>query len=81
SLRTAGGAVPASVKEYQYFNSLSPEQQKTYLRVRGRPDAGGDANHIALVVYSFVERISTSAVKLPTNRYRSAICQLHNILP
>lgn len=41
SLRTAGGAVPASVKEYQYFNSLSPEQQKTYLRVRGRPDAGG----------------------------------------
>ncbi|HFU3101509.1 TPA: phage DNA ejection protein [Escherichia coli] len=42
SLRTAGGAVPASVKEYQYFNSLSPEQQKTYLRVRGRPDAGGE---------------------------------------
>ncbi|MFX1187445.1 phage DNA ejection protein [Escherichia coli] len=40
SLRTAGGAVPASVKEYQYFNSLSPEQQKTYLRVRGRPAAG-----------------------------------------
>lgn len=42
SLRTAGGAVPASVKEYQYFNSLSPEQQKTYLRVRGRPDTGGE---------------------------------------
>ncbi|MFJ1363558.1 phage DNA ejection protein [Klebsiella aerogenes] len=42
SMRSAGGAVPASVKEYQYFNSLSPEQQKTYLRVRGRPDAGGD---------------------------------------
>ncbi|EIH0551360.1 phage DNA ejection protein [Escherichia coli] len=42
SLRTAGGTVPASVKEYQYFNSLSPEQQKTYLRVRGRPDAGGE---------------------------------------
>ncbi|HBJ0173070.1 TPA: phage DNA ejection protein [Escherichia coli] len=42
SLRTAGGAVPASVKEYQYFNSLSPEQQKTYLRIRGRPDAGGE---------------------------------------
>nr|WP_241188956.1 phage DNA ejection protein [Escherichia coli] len=42
SLRTAGGAVPASVKEYQYFNSLSPEQQKTYLRVRGRPAAGGE---------------------------------------
>ncbi|EBG7039817.1 DNA transfer protein [Salmonella enterica subsp. enterica] len=42
SLRSAGGAVPASVREYQYFNSLSPEQQKTYLRVRGRPDAGGE---------------------------------------
>lgn len=42
SMRSAGGAVPASVREYQYFNSLSPEQQKTYLRVRGRPDAGGD---------------------------------------
>ncbi|EDJ8984931.1 DNA transfer protein [Salmonella enterica subsp. diarizonae] len=40
SRRSAGGAVPASVREYQYFNSLSPEQQKTYLRVRGRPDAG-----------------------------------------
>lgn len=42
SLRSTGGAVPASVREYQYFNSLSPEQQKTYLRVRGRPDAGGE---------------------------------------
>jgi hypothetical protein len=42
SLRTAGGSTPASVREYQYFQSLSPEQQKTYLRVRGRPDAGGD---------------------------------------
>ncbi|EDO4131968.1 DNA transfer protein [Salmonella enterica subsp. enterica serovar Typhimurium] len=42
SLRSAGGAVPASVREYQYFNSLSPEQQKNYLRVRGRPDAGGE---------------------------------------
>ncbi|HAK1936214.1 TPA: DNA transfer protein [Salmonella enterica] len=42
SRRSAGGAVPASVREYQYFNSLSPEQQKTYLRVRGRPDAGGE---------------------------------------
>lgn len=40
--RSAGGSTPASVREYQYFNSLSPEQQKTYLRVRGRPDAGGD---------------------------------------
>lgn len=38
----AGASTPASVREYQYFNSLSPEQQKTYLRVRGRPDAGGD---------------------------------------
>lgn len=42
SRRSAGGEVPASVREYQYFNSLSPEQQKTYLRVRGRPDAGGE---------------------------------------
>ncbi|MCB2246549.1 DNA transfer protein [Salmonella enterica subsp. diarizonae] len=42
SRRSAGGAVPASVREYQYFNSLSPEQQKNYLRVRGRPDAGGE---------------------------------------
>ncbi|EBO9195854.1 DNA transfer protein [Salmonella enterica] len=42
SRRSAGGAVPASVREYQYFNSLSPEQQKTYLRVRGRPDVGGE---------------------------------------
>ncbi|ENG1192871.1 phage DNA ejection protein [Salmonella enterica subsp. enterica serovar Newport] len=42
SRRSAGGAVPSSVREYQYFNSLSPEQQKTYLRVRGRPDAGGE---------------------------------------
>lgn len=42
SRRSAGGAVPASVREYQYFNSLSPEQQKTYLRVRGRQDAGGE---------------------------------------
>lgn len=42
AMRSAGGATPASVREYQYFNSLSPEQQKTYLRVRGRPDAGGD---------------------------------------
>lgn len=42
SMRSAGGATPASVREYQYFNSLSPEQQQTYLRVRGRPDAGGD---------------------------------------
>lgn len=40
--RAAGGSTPASVREYQYFNSLSPEQQKTYLRVRGRPTAGGD---------------------------------------
>jgi hypothetical protein len=38
----AGASTPASVREYQYFNSLTPEQQKTYLRVRGRPDAGGD---------------------------------------
>ncbi|HEJ7969408.1 TPA: phage DNA ejection protein [Serratia marcescens] len=43
SMRSAGGAVPASVREYQYFNSLSPEQQQTYLRVRGRP--GGDADN------------------------------------
>lgn len=43
SLRSAGGAVPSSVREFQYFNSLSPEQQQTYLRVRGRP--GGDANN------------------------------------
>lgn len=44
SIRAANGgsATPASVREYQYFNSLSPEQQKTYLRVRGRPDGGGD---------------------------------------
>ncbi|EEJ2567203.1 DNA transfer protein [Salmonella enterica subsp. enterica] len=42
SRRSAGGAVPASVREYQYFNSLSPEQQKNYLRVRGRPDVGGE---------------------------------------
>lgn len=42
SMRSAGGAIPASVREYQYFNSLSPEQQQTYLRVRGRPDAAGD---------------------------------------
>lgn len=38
----AGASTPASVREYQYFNSLTPEQQKTYLRVRGRPDTGGD---------------------------------------
>lgn len=43
SMRSAGGSVPSSVREYQYFNSLSPEQQQTYLRVRGRP--GGDANN------------------------------------
>lgn len=41
SMRSSGGQTPASVREYQYFNSLSPEQQKTYLRVRGRPDGGG----------------------------------------
>ncbi|HDS1237599.1 TPA: phage DNA ejection protein [Pluralibacter gergoviae] len=43
SMRSAGGSVPSSVREYQYFNSLSPEQQQTYLRVRGRP--GGDADN------------------------------------
>ncbi|WP_420283225.1 phage DNA ejection protein [Serratia liquefaciens] len=48
SMRGAGGAVPASVREYQYFNSLSPEQQKTYMRVRGRPDAGGGDNTVQL---------------------------------
>ncbi|HHK8215890.1 TPA: phage DNA ejection protein [Serratia marcescens] len=48
SMRSAGGAVPASVREYQYFNSLSPEQQKTYLRVRGRPDAGGGGSIVQL---------------------------------
>ena len=42
SMRSSGGQTPASVREYQYFNSLSPEQQKTYLRVRGRPDGGGN---------------------------------------
>lgn len=42
SMRSAGGATPSAVREYQYFNSLSPEQQQTYLRVRGRPEAGGD---------------------------------------
>ncbi|WP_447314618.1 phage DNA ejection protein [Klebsiella michiganensis] len=47
SVRSSGGAVPASVREFQYFNSLSPDQQKTYLRVRGRPDAGG-ANVVQL---------------------------------
>lgn len=41
SMRSSGGQTPASVREYQYFNSLSPEQQKTYLRVRGKPDGGG----------------------------------------
>lgn len=40
----AGASTPASVREYQYFNSLSPEQQKTYLRVRGRPESGGDSS-------------------------------------
>ncbi|SUB82030.1 Uncharacterised protein [Pragia fontium] len=48
SIRSArageGASTPASVREYQYFNSLSPEQQKTYLRVRGRPDAGGGSS-------------------------------------
>lgn len=48
SQRSAGGSVPSSVREYQYFNSLSPEQQKTYMRVRGRPDAGGDGNTVQL---------------------------------
>ncbi|MDE1487976.1 DNA transfer protein [Xenorhabdus bovienii] len=48
SMRTAGGATPSSVREYQYFQSLSPEQQKTYLRVRGRPDAGGGNNSVQL---------------------------------
>jgi hypothetical protein len=43
SLRTSGGSVPASVREYQYFQSLGPDQQKTYLRVRGRPEAMGDS--------------------------------------
>lgn len=43
SIRSAGGAVPSSVREYQYFNSLSPDQQQTYLRVRGRP--GDDADN------------------------------------
>jgi hypothetical protein len=42
AMRSAGGSTPASVREFQYFNSLSPEQQKTYLKVRGRPDVGGD---------------------------------------
>lgn len=48
SMRTAGGATPSSVREYQYFQSLSPEQQKTYMRVRGRPDAGGGDNSVQL---------------------------------
>lgn len=47
SMRSSGGQTPASVREYQYFNSLSPEQQKTYLRVRGKPDGGG-ANVVQL---------------------------------
>lgn len=42
------GQTPASVREYEYFNSLSPEQQKTYMRVRGRPDAGMDGNTVQL---------------------------------
>lgn len=50
SIRAASGqnSQPASVKEYQYFQSLSPEQQKTYMRVRGRPDAGGGNNVVKL---------------------------------
>ncbi|WP_051957701.1 phage DNA ejection protein [Yersinia rochesterensis] len=48
SQRSAGGSVPSSVREYQYFNSLSPEQQKTYMRVRGRPDAGDGGNTVQL---------------------------------
>jgi hypothetical protein len=44
----AGNSTPASVREYQYFQSLSPEQQKTYMRVRGRPDAGGGDNSVQL---------------------------------
>ncbi|CAB3269807.1 unnamed protein product [Salmonella enterica subsp. enterica serovar Typhimurium] len=41
SLRSAGGAVPASVREYQYFNSLSPEQQKIiFVFVAGRMQVG-----------------------------------------
>ncbi|AKP34719.1 phage DNA ejection protein [Yersinia aleksiciae] len=50
SIRSASGqnSQPASVKEYQYFQSLSPEQQKTYMRVRGRPDAGGGNNTVQL---------------------------------
>lgn len=50
SIRAASGqnSQPASVKEFQYFQSLSPEQQKTYMRVRGRPDAGGGNNVVKL---------------------------------
>jgi len=50
SIRASSGqnSQPASVKEYQYFQSLSPEQQKTYMRVRGRPDAGGGSNTVQL---------------------------------
>ncbi|EOD4112357.1 DNA transfer protein [Yersinia enterocolitica] len=44
----AGNSTPSSVREYQYFQSLSPEQQKTYMRVRGRPDAGGGDNSVQL---------------------------------
>lgn len=42
SIRASNGAssVPASVREYEYFNKLSPEQQERYLKVRGR---GGDS--------------------------------------
>lgn len=48
SMRSVGGSTPSSVREYQYFQSLSPEQQKTYMRVRGRPDAGGGDNSVQL---------------------------------
>lgn len=50
SIRAASGqnSQPASVKEYQYFQSLSPEQQQTYMRVRGRPDTGGGNNTVQL---------------------------------
>lgn len=50
SIRSASGqnSQPASVKEYQYFQSLSPEQQQTYMRVRGRPDVGGGNNTVQL---------------------------------
>lgn len=36
-----GGSPPSSVREYQYFQGLSPEQQQTYLRVNGRKGGQG----------------------------------------